>query len=182
MKNIIKHSNVTALTVALFLTLSQAVVAQTESANVEIRPLFLSHEMMTVRIEAPLTTLMRKRPEDEYLDGSFSYTDSAGQEVKLDLKLRTRGRFRRQKSTCNFTPIRPNFGKQQVACTEFAGQDQLKLVTHCHTWTKRFDQLVFREYLAYRILQSLTTKIFGSRLLQNTHFTSHKDVPPSSTS
>ncbi len=174
MKIIIQHSNLTTLTVALFLTFSQAVVAQTEPGDVEIRPLFLGHDMLSVRIEAPLTTLMRKRPEDEYLDGSFSYTDSAGQEVKLDLKLRTRGRFRRQKSTCNFTPIRLNFGKKQVAGTEFAGQDKLKLVTHCQTRKKSFDQLVLREYLAYRILQTLTDKSFGARLMQITYVNTEK--------
>lgn len=175
MKNIIQHSNLTTLTVALFLTLSQAVVAQTAPADAEIRPLFLSHDMLTVRIEAPLTTLMKKRPEEEYLDGSFSYTDVTGQEITLDLKLRTRGRFRRQKSTCNFTPIRLNFGKKQVAGTEFAGQDKLKLVTHCQTRKKSFDQLVLREYLAYRILQTLTDKSFGARLMQITYVNTEKD-------
>jgi len=175
MNNNIQHSILTTLAVALFLSFSQGVAAQTAADEVEFRPLFKSHDMLTVRIEAPLTTLMRQRPEDEYLDGTFSYTDSAGQDVALDLKLRTRGRFRRQKSTCNFTPIRLNFGKKQVADTEFAGQDKLKLVTHCQTRKKNFDQLVLREYLAYRILQTLTDKSFGARLMQITYVNTEKD-------
>src|SRR5690606_32324102 len=54
-------------------------------------PLFQSQETLPVRIEAPLSTLMSERSDTEYLEGTFSYTDASGQEVKLDLKLRARG-------------------------------------------------------------------------------------------
>ncbi len=174
MKNNINHSVLTALAVALFLVLSQLVVAQTAADEVELRPLFQSHDILNVRIEAPMTTLMKKRPDEEYLDGTFSFTDSAGMEYKLDLKLQTRGRYRRNKSTCTFSPIRLNFRKKQVAGTEFAGQDKLKLVTHCKP-SKNFEQLLLREYLTYRTLQTLTNKSFGARLMQITYVNTEKD-------
>jgi len=167
-----QHSTLTTLAVALFLTFSQVTVAQTAADDVEIRPLFQSHDMLTVRIEAPFTTLMKEQPKEEYLDGTFTYTDSGGQEHKFDLKLQTRGRYRRKKTTCNFSPIRLNFRKKQVAGTEFAGQDKLKLVTHCQTRKKSFEQLVLREYLTYRILQTLTDKSFGARLMRITYVNS----------
>jgi len=141
MKKIMQHSTWTTFAVALFLTFSQATVAQTAADDVEIRPLFQSHDTLIVRIEAPLTTLMREQPDEEYLDATFSYSDAAGQEHKLDLKLQTRGRFRRNKSTCIFSPLRLNFRKQQVTGTEFAGQDKLKLVTHCQR-SKNYEQLL----------------------------------------
>ncbi len=174
MKNKIKHSILTALAVTLFLVLSQVVVAQTAADEVEIRPLFLSHDILHVRIEAPITTLMKEQPDEEYLDGTFSYTDSAGIEHKLDLKLQTRGRFRRNKSTCTFSPIRLNFRKKQVAGTEFAGQDKLKLVTHCKS-SKSYEQLVLREYLTYRMLQTLTDNSFGARLMRITYVNTEKN-------
>jgi hypothetical protein len=118
---------------------------------------------------------MKEQPDAEYLDGIFSYVDTAGQEYTLDLKLRTRGRYRRKKSTCNFSPIRLNFRKKQVEGTEFAGQDKLKLVTHCQTRRKSFEQFVLREYLAYRILQVLTDRSFGARLMQITYVNNEKD-------
>src|SRR5690606_27911365 len=90
-----------------------------EAAN---RPLFQSQDTLPVRIEAPFSTLMKKRSDTEYLEGTFAYTDASGQEVELDLKLRARGRYRRQKTTCDLPPIRLNFKKKQVEGTEFAGQ------------------------------------------------------------
>jgi hypothetical protein len=132
-------------------------------------PLFASHTPLKVTIEAPLTTLMTERPDEEYLDGSFSFIGDDGTEHKLDLKLRTRGNFRRQEKICGFTPIRLNFKKKQVADTVFDGQDKLKLVTHCRTSAPYFEQLLLREYLAYRFLQTLTDVSFSVRLLQITY-------------
>jgi hypothetical protein len=175
MKNMNQHSVLTIVAVPLFLVLCAAVAAQPVTDDAEIRPLFESHDIMTARIEAPFKTLMKERPEDEYLDGTFSYIDSAGQEHTLDLKLQTRGRYRRQRKTCNFPPIRLNFRKKQVEGTEFTGQDKLKLVTHCQTRRKNFEQLVLREYLAYRILQALTNKSFGARLMQITYVDTDKE-------
>lgn len=135
----------------------------------DIPRLFSDHSVLDVQIDAPLTTLMREQPEEEYLDGTFSYTDAGGATHTFDLKLRTRGKYRRQKRTCNFSPIRLNFKKDQVANTDFAGQDKLKLVTHCQNRRSNYEQLVLREYLAYRILQTLTDKSFGARLLRITY-------------
>jgi hypothetical protein len=132
----------------------------------KIAPLFASHSPLVITIEAPLTTLMKERPVDAYLEGTFRFTGDDGTEQTLDLKLRTRGKYRRLEEHCDFAPIRLNFRKKQVVDTIFAGQDKLKLVTHCQNDKSRYEQLVLREYLAYRFLQVMTDKSFGVRLLQ----------------
>jgi hypothetical protein len=137
-------------------------------------PLFASHDVLAVRIEAPLTTLMKERPDEEYLSGKFAVTGADGTEKVFDLKLRTRGNFRRQRSNCPFAPIRLNFAKGQLADSVLAGQDKLKLVTHCNTRRGAYDQLVLREYLTYRILQPLTDKHFGARLMRITYVDTEK--------
>ena len=131
----------------------------------ELAPLFATNVPLEVTIEAPLTTLMTERPDEEYLEGTFSYTGADGTVQDLDLKIRTRGNFRRMETTCDFAPIRLNFKKKQVKDTEFDGQDKLKLVTHCQNNVPYNEQLVMREYLAYRIFQVLTDKSFSVRLL-----------------
>ncbi len=175
MRKITVQNNSTILTLALFLASGHATLAQTAAEEGENRPLFQSHDTMTVRIEAPMTTLMKQQPDEEYLDGTFSYVDASGQEHSLDLKLQTRGRYRRKKEICSFAPIRLNFRKEQVQETEFAGQDKLKLVTHCQTRRTYFEQLLLREYLAYRILQTLTDKSFSVRLMHITYVDSEDD-------
>jgi hypothetical protein len=164
----------TAALPALFLLIRVTASAQEAGAAA---PLFDAHTIVDVSIQAPLKTLARKRPDEEYLDGTFSYSESDGSERSFDLKLRTRGRYRRQRSTCPFPPVRLNFPKKAVEGSLLDGQDKLKLVTHCHTRRDSYEQLVLREYLAYRILQTLTDKSFGARLLRITWVDTEGDEP-----
>jgi hypothetical protein len=145
-------------------------------AKTGMSPLFSSHNLLEIRIEAPLSQLIRERPDKDYLDGKLSYADAEGVAHSFDLKLRTRGKYRNQKRTCVFAPVRLNFRKKQVVGTEFAGQDKLKLITHCKSNSNRHEQLVLKEYLAYRSLQVLTDKSFGARLLRITYVDSDNEL------
>ncbi|MGB5491564.1 MAG: hypothetical protein WBM76_12125 [Woeseiaceae bacterium] len=144
--------------------------AEAQQNEPEIRqavmPLFATHTPLQVTIEAPLTTLARDRPEEEYLDGTFTFTGGDGAAQTVDLKIRTRGNYRRMEEHCDFPPIRLNFRTKQVAETVFAGQDKLKLVTHCQNNQPHYEQLVLREFFAYRIFQLMTNKSYGVRLLE----------------
>jgi hypothetical protein len=151
---------------ALAFALMHAPAGAQDAGEAANWPLFRNQDTLPVRIEAPLSTLMRERSDKEYLEGALSYTDASGQEVKLDLRLRARGRYRRQDTTCDLPPIRLNFKKKQVEGTEFAGQDKLKLVTHCQENRDRYEQYVLKEYLAYRILNTITDHSFRARLLR----------------
>lgn len=153
--------------VAAFSTLAPQAVAQDDpEAGQAVAPLFASHSPLLVTIEAPLTTLMKDRPREEYLEGTFSFSGVDGTKRTFDLKIRTRGKFRRKEKHCDFAPIRLNFRKKQVVDTEFDGQDKLKLVTHCKNNNLYYEQLVLREFLAYRFLNVMTDSSFGVRLLQ----------------
>lgn len=161
-----KLLRLTALTGLVFLLFSQPTHAQA---------LFTDDSILQVRIEAPLETLSGERPDDEYLDGSLSYTEADGRMQRFDVRLQTRGRFRRQRSTCPFPPVRLNFKTGDLVGSLLEGQDKLKLVTHCNTRRDQFEQLVMREYLAYRILNSLTDKSFRTRLLHITYVDTEND-------
>jgi hypothetical protein len=171
-KRLFPHSTVAIP--ALFLCFAATASAQDRGGRA---PLFDGHSVIDVRIQAPLKTLARTRPDEEYLDGSFTYAGTDGMERTFDLKLRTRGRFRRQRTTCPFPPVRLNFPKNAVEGSLLDGQDKLKLVTHCHTRREHYEQLLLREYLAYRILQTLTDKSFSARLLRITWIDTEGDDP-----
>ena len=132
-------------------------------------PLFQSLDVVEVRLVAPIATIMRNRKESKQFDGKLLHIDAAGTSTELDVEIRTRGRFRLQKSVCPFAPLRLNFKKSQTKGTLFAGQDKLKLVTHCKNRSKRYEQALLREYLAYRILNELTDISFRVRLLKITY-------------
>jgi hypothetical protein len=128
-------------------------------------PLFDSHEVLRVKIEAPFSTLMFKRDNDEYQDGVLRMEDRSGAVQSFDLKLRTRGHYRADAKHCRFAPLLLNFRKKQVQGTVLDGQDKLKLVTHCEN-RSAYEQSLLLEYLAYRILNQLTDLSFRVRLLQ----------------
>ena len=110
-------------------------------------PLFQSADTLWVEISAPLSTLVRERPEEEELPGTFSYTAEDGTRVELDIQVRARGNFRYK--FCDFPPLNLNFRRSQLEGTLLQNQNKLKLVGHCKI-TRRYEQSVLREYLAYR--------------------------------
>ena len=156
---------------AVLATLAAASAARADGSG---QPLFASDEALEVRITAPLATLMRHRSDTEYLAGTLAYVDAQGGRRSLDLKLRARGEYRRQRKTCDLPPIRLNFRKKQVEGTVFAGQDKLKLVTHCNPARDAYEQYVLKEYLAYRIFNAVTEHSFRARLLRITYVDSDR--------
>lgn len=148
----------------LFIAVGLLAAASATAAD----PLFESHDTLQVRIDAPLTGVLDERDSGEYFQGRFHYNEADGSERSFDIQLRARGRYRRQARTCRFPPIRINFRKKQLDDSLFDGQDKLKLVTHCRTGSDRYEQLLLREFLAYRILQLFTDNSFRVRLLSIT--------------
>jgi len=137
-------------------------------------PLFKDESTLNVVITAPLSTLVRERPEDEELPGTFSYRDADGAAVELEVLLSARGNFRHR--NCDFPPITLNFRRSQVAGTLFDQQNKLKMVGHCKI-TRRYEQSVVREYLAYRMFNLMTDLSFRVRLLQVTWVDSEERRP-----
>jgi hypothetical protein len=149
----------------LLLLLGPPALANEDSDN---RPLFDQQSTLNIRIEGPLSTLQKERSNTEYLNGKLSYRDEAGDLHEINMKFRTRGNYRRRRSTCWFPPVRLKFKAKQVANTVFAGQKILKLVSHCNSSKSNYEQLILKEYLAYRILQLHTPYSFRTRLLRIT--------------
>jgi hypothetical protein len=131
--------------------------------------LFQSSETLTATITAPLDTLARDRPKEDYLPGTFEYTEADGTPVKFDIEIRTRGHFRHK--NCKYPPLRLNFKKGEAKGTLFDKQDKLKLVVHCGS-SSRYEQVVLREYLVYRLLNVFTENSFRVRLLHITYIDS----------
>ena len=140
----------------------------TAQSDDDISPLFAGDDLLNVRIIAPLTSIMFERDDVNYVPATFQYLDTAGQSIDLDIGLRTRGNFRRQKENCEFAPLRINFKESQVRETLFAHQDKLKLVTHCQD-ARAYQGNLLREYLAYRVFNNLTDASFRVRLLRITY-------------
>jgi hypothetical protein len=132
-------------------------------------PLFATDTIFDIELEAPFSKLSTERPDEEEYDGLLRYTATSGELIELDVKIRTRGRLRRDKQVCSFPPLRLNFRKSQVTGTIFANQDKLKLVSHCRGKSGSYEQSIIAEYLAYRIYNLLTDSSYRARLLRPTY-------------
>ncbi len=157
-------------TFCLFAVIGNLSVASAgEQKPAKPNPLFADDSLLEITITAPIKTLMRERSNEEYLMGQLTYQDEESGAVVLDVGIRARGRFRRDREVCSFTPLRLNFKKETTRKTLFTRTDKIKLVTHCRDRSARYSQGVLKEYLAYRILNTMTDKSFRVRLLQVTY-------------
>jgi len=161
----------TAAVIVLFLP----ILAAAAKGNNEPDPLFASHEIIDIEIEAPFGLLTSDRPDEEEVAGRFRYTADDGSLVEFDVAVRTRGRLRRTEQICQFPPLRLNFKKSEVKDSLFDKQDRLKVVTHCRKQT-RYEQAVISEYLAYRIYNVLSDVSYRVRLLRVTYTYTDKDM------
>ena len=144
---------------------------------------FDSHETLQITIAVDLQTLIRDIGENEgdyqfsgqsEHDAVLTYVDPAGPTVSLRVTAETRGHFRRDRSNCDFPPLRLDFRKDafEDAPREnsiFAGQNKLKMVTHCQTGRDDYEQLLIQEYLVYRAYNLLSDKSFRVRLARVTY-------------
>lgn len=154
-------------TIALvFVALPRAGRAQT--------PLFADDSVLTLRIEGDFKALFRDRGEERKEHPArlrfWNGTDTAS--VKIGL--RTRGIFRLK--NCSFPPLRIDLPTGKVANTVFAGQDKLKLVTHCRG-DRSYERNLLKEYALYRVFNAVTDTSFRARLAHVTYVdTTHADT------
>jgi len=123
------------------------------------KSLFASSEPIHLTITAPLQTLIRNREAQGAISGTL--TDPNGQQLPISLALR--GITRRTSEVCDFPPLRVDFTGSPPASSLFAGQNKLKLVTHCRN-SASFQQYVLLEYAAYKMYNVLTPHSFLVRL------------------
>jgi hypothetical protein len=123
---------------------------------------FAENTVLDLRLSAPLGTVFRARQNPEYQPGTLAYRDASGKDVSVPLRVRVRGKSRA--AVCSFPPLLLNFRTGDLAGTLLAGEDRLKLVTHCDT-RQSYDDYVLLEYLAYRVLNLLTPQSLRARLV-----------------
>ena len=149
---------------------ARAILEQDTVQQPTFAPLFESHEPLHLTLEAPLDEIFKERgQESSDHEGVLTHQDADLGPVALNVGVRTRGKTRLERRICRFPPLRVNFKKKQVGNSVFAGQDKLKLVTHCQSGRSNYEQFLVLEYLIYRSYNILTDLSFKVRLAQITY-------------
>jgi hypothetical protein len=158
------------ITVLTLLAIRLALTAQVDTASQKISdplPLFQSDELIEAIIAFDMPTVLRDVGDDrKYHDALFAYIDENGDTIELEIKIRTRGNFRRNPNNCDFPPLRLDFSECPVESTLFEGQRRLKLVSHCRTRKKYYENYVLKEYLSYRLYNIIAKESYRVRLLR----------------
>jgi hypothetical protein len=155
---------ITATVCVAILFNSFALQSQAKAAD---QPLFESDQLLNLRIEAPLTTLFTDLLNaDEYVEGTLYFAGADGVEQSLPIKIKPRGKTRRDKKICRFPPLTINFKKKSTEGTVFQGQDKLKLVTHCQSKKSSYEQYYLQEHTIYKTYNIVTDQSFLARLAQ----------------
>ena len=124
---------------------------------------------LAVELHLPLTELRKvKADEEAEFAGYLQMSDG----IRLPLKIKPRGKSRR--THCDFPPLWLDFERKKLDDTIWAGQNKLKLVTHCS------NKFAKREYLAhemfvYRLLNLFTNNSFQVRALDITYIDADGD-------
>lgn len=148
-----------AAALALCAFAAPASAQQTDAAPQQPKRLFASDAPLQLTITGPLPQLIANRENDQAVSGTVAGPDGAA----LPVQLKLRGLTRRTADICEFPPLRIDFTGPTPATSPFAGQNRLKLVTHCRN-AQSFQQQLLLEYAAYRMYNLLTPRSFRVRL------------------
>ncbi|MEO0899845.1 MAG: hypothetical protein AAFY71_25760 [Bacteroidota bacterium] len=147
----------------LLVLLSSAILAQS--------PLFESDEILEFTLTANFDKFVADRSlKAEYYPAHITISNQ-GKDETVKLKIKVRGRFRREENTCDFPPIRLNFKKGELP-HPFEGQNKLKLVTHC-----KDEETILKEYYVYKTFNLFTEKSFLTRLAKITYVDKNGNRP-----
>lgn len=133
------------------------------SQDTSIAPLFTSQHILDFTISGPLKSLFKDRTgKATYYPLTLTYSNVDSTTTSIQLKAKTRGKFRRIAANCNIPPLLLNFGSESTPINSiFTRQNKLKLVTPC-----RDEKYVVKEYLVYKLYEIISKYHFKSRLVR----------------
>lgn len=138
------------------------IVATAAPAQAPSKPLFAGDQPIRFTITGPIAKIAQTAQQSRDSRPAVLAVPGAAPENHA-IQLSPRGITRLKRETCQFPPLRVRFQTEPAPPSQFAGQRQLKLVTHCRA-AAAFQQHVLLEYAAYRLYNLLTPASFRARL------------------
>jgi hypothetical protein len=117
---------------------------------------------LNLDLKADFKKVFSVTDDSTFFPAVISLTDHDGQKKTIEIKIRTRGKTRRERDVCVFTPLLLDFPKSATKNTPFEGQKAIKLVTHCNK-AENNEQNTIVEYLIYKAFNVLTDSSFKVR-------------------
>lgn len=156
MKKLLSYST---LAVVLLMNLHPA--SAQSGKKIDSTKLFVDEQPLELTLTSDLKNLMSKRELKAYQPATVEVRFPDSSTYKEDIRIQTRGKFRLE--NCYMPPLYLNFrnpSSPQLRCL-----GKLKLVVGCAAGSDD-EQLIIKEYMAYKIYNMLTPKSFRVRLVR----------------
>jgi hypothetical protein len=145
---------------AIVLLLSaQPLLAQT--STIDSSTFFVDQAPIEMTLTSDFKTLLMKRDDKKYQPANITLRFADSSMVQEEIRIQTRGKFRL--ANCYMPPLLLNF--KNPGSPKLKKLGKLKLVCGCATGNDD-EQLIVKEYIAYRIYNILTEKSFRTRLVK----------------
>lgn len=130
-------------------------------------PLFNDTSLLQLEIRADFNAICTDiGTNPRYHEATVQYKNIWGGSTTLKAEVRTRGIYRRNPCNCDFPPLLLKFNAKESESTLFEGIDKLKLVTHCQSNSRLYQEVTLREYLVYRAYKLFTDYSYRVRLAE----------------
>lgn len=146
---------------ALIIGLSNSCSPAPERAQPGFFTTIYSEAPLAASLAFNLDSVTRDKQLEPEVDGLFTLDRRAPEAIPVEIKCRGE----RRKSLCGFPPLRIQLKKAVVADREWGPYRNYKLVTHCSD-TLRDEELLLREYLVYKLYESMTDFSLRTQLLR----------------
>lgn len=122
---------------------------------------FQDEKPFEMTLSSDLKNLLGKRMQKAFQPATITMKFPDGTEIREEIRIQTRGKFRLEQ--CYMPPIYLNFMNQ--SSPRLRPLKKLKLVCGCET-SNDDEQLIIKEYLAYKMYNLITPKSFRVRLVK----------------
>ncbi|HRI59448.1 MAG TPA: hypothetical protein PK228_06985, partial [Saprospiraceae bacterium] len=123
-------------------------------------------EAVKMTLETDLTNMLADRKKDQYYPATLTVDN--GKTFRIEVKLR--GKYRRK--IAEIPPMKLKFKKKDLIAQGFDTLNEIKLVLPAYE-NELGNELVIKEYLAYRMFEKLTSASVRARLIRLTIHDQH---------
>lgn len=155
-----------ALPLLLIVGIGEAMYAQQMADIPSIFEKLTAVENAKMTLETDLTSLIEQKKSELYFPGTLTSAD--GKTYKVEIKVR--GKYRRK--VAEIPPLKIKFSKKALKAEGLDTLNEIKLVLPVYD-NAEGDELIMREYVAYRLYEHLTPASIRARLIRLTIRDSH---------
>lgn len=142
--------------ILFFLPLLSA--AQTESLLNAV----MKMEDVKMEVTTDWKEIYKYRKEKQYSNGQVKISVGNDESIELNAEIRLRGNMRLE--YCDNPPFKIKFSKDDLNALRFTSMNEWKVVVPCKAHSG-YDQLLLKEFLAYKIWELISPHSFRTKLL-----------------